>query len=129
ESSNKESESEESEDKESESEELDEEIRASSSKAPLTRRGRPRLNAGILPLLSDSEIDDSTFAVQDLTNLEKNDVDELIVDLTTNLSDPTIELQINKFDHTNDSQILTEDVLDDEEIVSIVLDEQREFEE
>ncbi|CAG8529317.1 17109_t:CDS:2, partial [Cetraspora pellucida] len=75
------------------------------------------------------EIDDSTFAVQDLTNLEKNDVDELIVDLTTNLSNPMIKLQINEFDHMNDSQILTEDVLDDEEIVSIVLDEQWEFEE
>ncbi|CAG8758567.1 15180_t:CDS:2, partial [Racocetra fulgida] len=78
---------------------------------------------------SENEIDDSTFAVQDLTDLEKNDVDKLIIDLTTNLSDPTIELQINEFDHTNDSQILTEDVLDDEKIGSIVLDEQQEFEE
>ncbi|CAG8798214.1 13232_t:CDS:1, partial [Dentiscutata erythropus] len=76
-----------------------------------------------------TEIDDSTYAVQDLEDIEKDEVDELIIDLTTNLSDPTIERQLNEFNNMNDSQILTEDLLNEEEIVNIVLDEQQEFEE
>ncbi|CAG8752845.1 24128_t:CDS:1, partial [Dentiscutata erythropus] len=82
---------------------------------------------GILPVLSDTEIDDSTFAIQNLTDLE-NDVDDLIVDLMTNSQDPTIERQVNEFNCMNHSQILTEDMLDEEEIVNIVLEEQLELE-
>ncbi|CAG8711640.1 28857_t:CDS:2, partial [Dentiscutata erythropus] len=84
---------------------------------------------GILPLLLDTKINDSTFAVQDLKDLEKDDVDKLIVDLTTNLSNLTFKCQLNEFNYMNDSQILTEDFLNEEEIVNIILDEQQEFEE
>ncbi|CAG8595711.1 23439_t:CDS:2 [Dentiscutata erythropus] len=84
---------------------------------------------GILPLLLDTEIEDATFAVQDFTDIEKDNVDELIIDLTTNLSDPTIEHQLNEFNNVNNSQIFTKDVLDKEQIVNIVLDEQWELEE
>ncbi|CAG8509170.1 17303_t:CDS:2 [Cetraspora pellucida] len=58
-----------------------------------------------------------------------DDVDELIIDLTTNLPDPTIERQLNEFNSNNDYQIPTEDILDKEQIINIVLDKQREFEE
>src|SRR5260364_378321 len=52
---------------------------------------------GILPLLLDNKIDDSSFAAQDVIDLENDDVGELIIDLTMNLSDSTIEHQINEF--------------------------------
>ncbi|CAG8492225.1 13384_t:CDS:2, partial [Cetraspora pellucida] len=71
---------------------------------------------GILSLLSDTEIDNYTYAIQDLKDVEKDEVDELIIDLTTNLSDPTIECQLNEFNNINDSQILTKDLLNEEEI-------------
>ncbi|CAG8705356.1 23467_t:CDS:1, partial [Dentiscutata erythropus] len=51
---------------------------------------------GILPLLSDTKIDVSTYTIQDLADVEKNEVDELVIDLMTNLSDPTIEHQLNE---------------------------------
>ncbi|CAG8726422.1 7490_t:CDS:1, partial [Cetraspora pellucida] len=38
-----------------------------------------------------TKIDDSTYAIQDLEDVEKDEVNELIIDLMTNLSDPTIE--------------------------------------
>ncbi|CAG8695783.1 1010_t:CDS:2, partial [Racocetra fulgida] len=62
--------------------------------------------------ISDTEIDDATFSVQDLTDFDKIEVDELVIDLTTNLSNPTIENQLNE-----------------NQIVNIMLDEQRELEE
>lgn len=67
--------------------------------------------------------------MQDLEDVERDDIAELIVDLTTNLSDPIIEHELNEFDRLNNSQIPVEDVLDDMQIVNIVLDEQREYEE
>ncbi|CAG8756280.1 25483_t:CDS:1, partial [Dentiscutata erythropus] len=84
----------------------------------------------ILTLLSDTEIDDTTFAIQDLTEVEKDDVDKLIIDLTTNLPDDlTIGHQLNEFNDKNNSQISTKDILDKEQIVNIVLDKQWEFKE
>ncbi|CAG8804709.1 20004_t:CDS:1, partial [Cetraspora pellucida] len=71
----------------------------------------------------------ATLALQDLADFEINENDELIVDLTTNLSDLTIEREINNFNNLNNSKVLTEDVLDEMQIVNIMLDEQREYEE
>ncbi|CAG8612367.1 19497_t:CDS:2 [Racocetra fulgida] len=82
------------------------------------------VKTGILPALSGNEIESATLALQDLAYFEKDENDELIVDLTTNLLDPTIEREINNFNNLNNSQILTEDVLDEMQIVHIVLDEQ-----
>ncbi|CAG8469868.1 13359_t:CDS:2 [Racocetra fulgida] len=65
----------------------------------------------ILFLLSDTEIDNTIFAIQDLTELKKDDVDELIIDLTTNLSDLTIECQLNKFNKFEKSDANDTDVL------------------
>ncbi|CAG8814453.1 14829_t:CDS:2, partial [Cetraspora pellucida] len=125
ESCNDESESKNKEDEELESEELDKETYASLFKTLHTRCGHPRLK--ILPLVSNIKIDNSTYAIQDLEDVEKDEVDELIIDLMTNLSDPTIECQLNKFNNMNYSQILTKDLLNEEEIVNIVLDKQKEF--
>ncbi|CAG8727843.1 24995_t:CDS:2, partial [Cetraspora pellucida] len=74
--------------------------------------------------LKNTKIDDSTYTVQDLEDVEKNEVDELIIDLMTNLSDPTIKCQLNEFNNMNDSQILTENLLNEKKIINIVLDEQ-----
>ncbi|CAG8602166.1 2558_t:CDS:2 [Dentiscutata erythropus] len=83
-----------------------------------------------MTIVNYTEIDDTTFAIQDLTEVEKDDVDELIIDLTTNLPDDlTIGCQLNEFNDKNNSQISTEDILDKEQIINIVLDEQQKFEE
>ncbi|CAG8716000.1 9702_t:CDS:1 [Cetraspora pellucida] len=87
------------------------------------------VKTGILSALSGDEIESATLALQDLAYFEKDETDELIIDLTTNSFDPTIEREINNFNNLNNSQILTEDVLDEMQIVHIVLDEQREYEE
>ncbi|CAG8812077.1 1135_t:CDS:2, partial [Racocetra fulgida] len=80
------------------------------------------VKTGILPALSGDEI-------KDLADFEKDENDELIIDLTANSLDPTIEREINNFNNLNNSQILTEDVLNEMQIMHIVLDEQREYEE
>ncbi|CAG8726108.1 30747_t:CDS:2, partial [Racocetra persica] len=94
-----------SEEKELESENSNnEESHASSSKNSI-RRGysHPRLSA-------------SNINKQNLADFEKDENDELIIDLTTNSLDPTIECEINNFNNLNNSQILTEDVLDEMQI-------------
>ncbi|CAG8766386.1 21149_t:CDS:2, partial [Dentiscutata erythropus] len=83
----------------------------------------------ILLVLSGAEIEDSILALQDLANFEKDKNDELIVNLTTRLSDLTIEQEINNFDNLNNFQILIKDVLDEMQIVNIVLDKQCKYKE
>ncbi|CAG8722217.1 7317_t:CDS:2, partial [Gigaspora rosea] len=87
------------------------------------------VKTGILSEFSSNEIEDATFALQDLMNFEKDKNDDLIIDLTTNSLDLIIEYEINNFNDLNNSQILTEDALDKMQIVNIVLNEQREYEE
>ncbi|CAG8465641.1 10952_t:CDS:2 [Cetraspora pellucida] len=72
---------------------------------------------------------DAILAVQDLADSKNNNIEELIIDLTTNLSDSTIEHQLSEFNYINDTSVLTEDVLSEEQIINIVLNEQRELEE
>ncbi|RIB30727.1 hypothetical protein C2G38_2151842 [Gigaspora rosea] len=64
-----------------------------------------------------------------LTNIQIDDIEELIIDLTTNLLDTTIKRQLNEFNQINDAPVLTEDVLSEEQIVNFLLDEQWELEE
>ncbi|CAG8794040.1 2227_t:CDS:2, partial [Cetraspora pellucida] len=78
------------------------------------------IKTGILLVFSGDEIEDATLALQDLANFETNENDELIIDLTTNLSDPTIEHEINNFNNLNNSKVLIENVFDKMQIVNIV---------
>ncbi|CAG8593017.1 1389_t:CDS:1, partial [Dentiscutata erythropus] len=48
------------------------------------------VKTGVLLVFSDDKIEDFTLALQDLADFEKDENDELIIDLTR-LSDPTIE--------------------------------------
>ncbi|CAG8683715.1 13901_t:CDS:1, partial [Cetraspora pellucida] len=82
----------------------------------------------ILSLLN-TEIEDAVLAVQDLADFENDNVEELIIDLTMNLLDPAIEHQLSKFNHINDTLVLTEDVFSEEQIINIVLNEQQKLEE
>ncbi|CAG8474738.1 13992_t:CDS:2, partial [Cetraspora pellucida] len=82
----------------------------------------------ILPSVSREEID-AAVSIQDaLLEQQEQDVDTLIADLTSQDLDPEIEHQLNTYLDLNNWPIVTEEKLEDSEIIEIVLDEANQVE-
>ncbi|CAG8658921.1 11855_t:CDS:1 [Dentiscutata erythropus] len=59
---------------------------------------------------------------------QEQDIDILVIDLTSQDLDPDIESQLNAYLDFNNSHIITEEKLEDSEIIEIVLNEENQCE-
>ncbi|CAG8761442.1 2663_t:CDS:2, partial [Cetraspora pellucida] len=78
------------------------------------RRGRGQ---GILPLVSHEEIELATHSQDTLLEQQEQDINTLVVDLISQDLEPEIENQLNSYLDLNNLHILTEEKLDDSEII------------
>ncbi|CAG8644589.1 3099_t:CDS:2, partial [Cetraspora pellucida] len=95
------------------------------------RRGRPRLtqtSQGSNNNLSHKEIEFAAHNQDTVLEQQEQDIDMLVVDLTSQNSDPEIENQLNAYLDLNNLHILTEEMLDDSEIIEVVLNEANQYE-
>ncbi|CAG8785603.1 15263_t:CDS:1, partial [Dentiscutata erythropus] len=83
---------------------------------------------GILPLVSHEEIEFAAHNQDTILEQQEQDTDMLVVDLTSQDPDPEIENQLNAYLDLNNLHILTEEMLDDSEIIEVVLDEANQYE-
>ena len=80
---------------------------------------------GILPSVSHEEIELAACTQDAVLEQQEQDISTLVVDLT---SVPEIEDQLNTYLDLNNLHIITEENLDDSEIIEVVLDEANQFE-
>ncbi|CAG8728678.1 728_t:CDS:1, partial [Cetraspora pellucida] len=83
---------------------------------------------GILPLVSHEEIELATHSQDTLLEQQEQDINTLVVDLISQDLEPEIENQLNSYLDLNNLHILTEEKLDDSEIIEVVLDEANQYE-
>ncbi|CAG8695141.1 13004_t:CDS:2, partial [Cetraspora pellucida] len=79
-------------------------------------------------MVSHEEIDVAVSGHDMLLEQQEEDVNTLVIDLTSQDPDPEIERQLNTYLDLNNSHILTEEKLEDSEIIEIVLDEANQHE-
>ncbi|RIB28195.1 hypothetical protein C2G38_2158497 [Gigaspora rosea] len=78
---------------------------------------------GILPSVSREKIE-TAINIQDISSeQQEEDVNDLVIDLTSQDPDPEIEDQLNTYLDLNNLHIITEEKLENSEIIEIVLDE------
>ncbi|CAG8557609.1 16485_t:CDS:2, partial [Racocetra fulgida] len=83
---------------------------------------------GILAPISHEEIEVATNSQDTLLEHQEQDIDVLMIDLTFQDPDPEIRNQLNTYLNLNDLHIITEEKLDNSEIIEIVLDEANQCE-
>ena len=83
---------------------------------------------GILPSVSYEEIELAACTQDAVLEQQEQDISTLVVDLTSQDPDPEIEDQLNTYLDLNNLHIVTEENLDDSEIIEVVLDEANQFE-
>ncbi|CAG8741360.1 5960_t:CDS:2, partial [Dentiscutata erythropus] len=76
----------------------------------------------ILSFVSYKEIDTAVNNQDALLEQQQQDINALVVDLTSRDLDPEIEHQLNTYLDLNSLPILTEKRLEDFEIIEIILD-------
>ncbi|CAG8563139.1 697_t:CDS:2 [Cetraspora pellucida] len=80
---------------------------------------------GILPVVTESDITNVTQIQQDILTHENEDINQMIVDNLSN-NDPyanSLANALNDFFHNLDEKVLTEDFLNENDIISLIQDE------
>ncbi|CAG8540426.1 18163_t:CDS:2 [Dentiscutata erythropus] len=83
---------------------------------------------GILSSFSYEEIEAATYNQNMLLEQQEENIDNLVIDLTSHNPDLEIKSQLNTYLDLNDSHIITEKKLEDSKIIEIVLDEENQRE-
>ncbi|CAG8610148.1 3379_t:CDS:2 [Cetraspora pellucida] len=82
----------------------------------------------ILPSISYKDVKFATNNQDIVLRQQEQDVDTLLIDLTSQDPDPEIKNQLNAYLDLNDLHILTEKKLNDTKIIEVVLDEANQLE-
>ncbi|CAG8535259.1 13765_t:CDS:2, partial [Cetraspora pellucida] len=83
---------------------------------------------GILLSIFCEEIEIATYNHNISLEQQKDDIGDLVIDLTSQDSDPEIKSQLNTYLDLNDLHIITKKKLKDSEIIEIVLDKENQYE-